>query len=156
MDGPTSARCCRMNRSAKPDIVAGMATPRTTTDLAMDKDSLYREDTYTDRRIGTIRVLTPVTGAGVPDPGRAVLYVGETQLMTPAGVLPLAFEIEAGSLAEAIERFGVAANEGVERTRRELEQLRREAASSIIVPDRMPPLPGPGGPAPGSGKIHLR
>lgn len=125
-------------------------------ELRMDPASLYREETYTDRRIGTMRVLTPVTSAGAPDLGRKVLYVGETQLVTPAGLLPLVFEIDAGSLAEAIDRFGEAANEAVENTRRELEQLRREAASSIIVPDRIPGgLTGPGG-MPGGGTIRLR
>jgi hypothetical protein len=128
-------------------------------ELRMDPASLYREEVYTDRRIGTIRVLTPVTAMGAPDLGRPVLYVGETQLLTPGGLLPLSFEIEAKSLAEAIEKFGAGANDAVERTRREIEQLRREAASSIIVPDRMPggfdPSGGLGHP-PGGGQIRLR
>jgi hypothetical protein len=46
----------------------------------------------------------------------------------------------------------------VERTMRQLQEMRREAASSIVVPDRMPPglggLGGPGGPR-GGGKIQL-
>jgi hypothetical protein len=41
---------------------------------------------------------------------------------------------------------------------RQLQEMRREAASSIVVPDRMPPglggLGGPGGPR-GGGKIQL-
>jgi len=128
-------------------------------ELKMDATSLYREEMYTDRRIGTVRVLTPVTSAGAPDGSRAVLYVGETQLLTPGGLLPLAFEIEATSFADAIEKFGNGAREAVERTRRELDELRREAASSIIVPDRMPPGGlDPGGPGglPGGGRIRLR
>jgi hypothetical protein len=132
-------------------------------ELRMDPGSLYREDVYTDRKIGTIRVMQPVTSGGAPDGTRAVLYVGETQILTPGGLLPLAFEIPATSLADAIEKFGDGANEAIERTRREIEQLRREAASSIIVPDRMPPgaLGGPGGLGPGAGgpgggKIRLR
>jgi hypothetical protein len=126
-------------------------------ELRMDPTSLYREETYTDRRIGTMRVLTPVTSAGAPDPSRKVLYVGETQLVTPAGLLPLVFEIEAASLAAAVDKFGEAANDAVENTRRELEQLRREASSSIIVPDRIPGgLTGPGGGMPGGGTIRLR
>jgi hypothetical protein len=125
-------------------------------ELRMDSAALYREEIFTDRRIGTIRVLTPVTSIGAPDASRPVLFVGEAQLLTPGGLLPLAFEIEAASLAEAIERFGAGAQEAVERTRRELDELRREAASSIIVPDRMPggldPSGGPGGPP----RIRLR
>jgi hypothetical protein len=135
-----------------------MMTPLNPTELTMDPTTLYREDVYTDRRVGTIRVLTPVTAAGAQDFGRAILYVGETQLLTPGGLLPLSFEIEATSLAEAIEKFGAAANDAVERTRREIEQLRREAASSIIVPDRMPGGfdPSGGGGLPGGGQIRLR
>jgi hypothetical protein len=135
-------------------------------ELRMDPATLYREDVYTDRRIGTIRVMQPVTATGAPDGTRQVLYVGETQILTPGGLLPLAFEIPGTSLADAVEKFADGANEAIERTRREIEQLRREAASSIIVPDRMPPgtLGGPGGLGPGpggpgglpGGKIRLR
>jgi hypothetical protein len=130
-------------------------------DLKMDATSLYREDVYTDRKIGTIRVMTPVTSLGGPDATRPVIYVGETQLLTSGGLLPLAFQIEASSLGEAIEKFAQGANDAVERTRREIERLHREASSSIITPDRIPggfdPLGGggPGGMPPG-GKIRLR
>src|SRR5204863_7014335 len=58
-------------------------------ELSMDGTSLYREDTYTDRKIGTIRVLTPVTPEGSTDLARKILYVGETQLLTTGGLLPL-------------------------------------------------------------------
>jgi hypothetical protein len=122
----------------------------------MDANSLYREEVFTDRKIGTIRVLTPVTSTGAPDGTRAILYSGETQLLTPGGLLPLVFELEARSLAEAIEKFAEGAGEALERTRREIEQLRREAASSIIVPDRMPGGIMPPGGGPGGGQIRLR
>ena len=131
-------------------------------ELRMDAMSLYREDTYTDRRIGTIRVLTPVTREGTTDLGRPVLYVGETQLLTTGGLLPLVFEIDARSLNEAVDRFSQGAEAAIERTRREIEQLRREAASQIIVPDRMPGglggpgLGGPGMGGPGGGLIRPR
>jgi hypothetical protein len=134
-------------------------------DLKMDANTLYREEVYTDRKIGTIRVMTPVTSLGGPDSSRPVIYVGETQLLTSGGLLPLAFQIEANTLAEAAEKFAQGANEAVERTRREIERLHREASSSIITPDRIPggfdPLGGgpagmpPGGLPPG-GKIRLR
>ncbi|HEV8143912.1 MAG TPA: hypothetical protein VGQ77_13710 [Methylomirabilota bacterium] len=133
-----------------------MATEFGGPELKMDPASLYREDTYTDRKIGTIRVLTPVTAAGATDPGRKILYVGETQLLTTGGLLPLVFEIEATNLTEAVSKFADGAEAAIERTRREIEQMRREAASQIIVPDRMPGgLGGPGGP-PGGGLIRPR
>ena len=50
-----------------------MMTPLSTNELRMDPTTLYREEVYTDRRIGTIRVLTPVTGEGGTDLGRPVL-----------------------------------------------------------------------------------
>jgi len=128
-------------------------------DLKMDGTNLYREDVYTDRKIGTIRVMTPVTSLGGPDSSRPVIYVGETQLLTSGGLLPLAFQIEATTLGDAVEKFAAGANEAVERTRREIERLHREASSSIITPDRIPggfdPMGGPGGMPPG-GKIRLR
>ena len=129
-------------------------------ELRMETSSLYREELVTDRRVGSIRVLTPIRPDGLTDPTRAVAYVGEAQLLTPAGVLPLAFEVDARSLAEAIEKFAAGAAQALERTRREIEQLRREAASQIVVPTGIPPGfdPKGGGPLPGGGgpRIHLR
>ena len=68
-------------------------------DIRIDQDSLYREETFTDRRAGTLRRLVPVLADGSPDAARPVLWLGQTQLMTPGGVLPLGFEIEAKDLA---------------------------------------------------------
>ena len=124
----------------------------------MDPTNLFREEVITDRQVGTIRVLYPVNANGQPDGGRRVLYVGETQVLTPAGMLPIAFEIDALSLAEAIEKFGEGVKEAVERTIREIQELRREQASQIVIPRGMPGggLGGPGGPAGGPrGRIQL-
>jgi hypothetical protein len=132
-----------------------MATERGTAELRMDPASLYREETFTDRRLGMIRVLTPVTKDGATDTARKVVFLGEAQLLTQVGALPLTFEIDAGSLGEATERFADAAKVAVERAVKELQEMRREADSPIIIPDRVPPgLGGPGGPR-GSGNIQL-
>ena len=139
-----------------------MANDISAGELRMDRTSLYREEVVTDRRIGSIRVLTPLKPDGSTDTSRSVQYVGEAQLLTPAGVLPLVFEIEATSLADALDKFAGGAAAALDRTRREIEQLRREAASQIVVPTGMPPgfdpRGGPsGGTPPGPGpKIHLR
>lgn len=100
----------------------------------MDATALYREDIITDRKVGTIRRMIPVKPDGGDDTARPTLYVGEAQIMTNAGPLPINFEIEAKDLGEAVGKFGDAAKEAVERTVRELQELRRQQASSIVVP----------------------
>ena len=123
-------------------------------DPKMDTASLYREEIITDRKVGTLRVLTPVKSDGTADTKRETLYVGEAQLMTSVGALPINFEIEAKTLDEAVAGFGDAAKEAVERTMKDLQELRRQAASSIVVPQGgMGGLPG-GGLGPG-GKIQI-
>jgi len=132
-----------------------MASEPSALELKMDPATLYREDSFTDRRMGLIRVLTPVTPDGLTDPSRKVLYVGEAQLLTAAGPLPLSFEIEATSLGEAAERFGAGAKVAVERAMHELQEMRREAASSIVIPGRDQLGFGRSGPGPGGGKIQF-
>jgi hypothetical protein len=112
-------------------------------ELRLDPDKLYLEEVLTDRRIGTLRRLTPVKRDGAPDAARPVVYVGETQILTPAGSIPIAFEIEAASLGEAAEKFGALAKDAIDRTVRELQELRRQASSSIVVPQG--PIGGGGG-----------
>jgi hypothetical protein len=138
-----------------------MADDAQRSDPKMDAGNLYREEIFTDRGVGTIRVLTPVNRSGLTDTARKIVYVGETQVLTPAGMLPIAFEVEAGSLSEAVEKFGGAVKQAVEETIREIQQLRREAASPIVIPDVTPgglggpgPLGGLGG-RPPRGKIQM-
>ena len=101
-----------------------------------DLTGLYREEAFTDRKVGTIRLLTPVTETGDTDSSRSPVFIGQTQVLTPAGALPLNFEIPGDTLAEAANNFSGAAQKAMEATAERLEELRREAASSIIVPDK--------------------
>jgi len=101
----------------------------------MDAATLYREDVFTDQRVGTIRRMTPVLSNGSDDTARAVLYIGQATVMTPMGSLPLSFELEATTLAEAVSRFGPAAQLAIEEAARELQEMRRQAASSIVIPE---------------------
>ena len=128
---------------------------RAETEAKMDPASLYREEIITDRKVGTLRVMTPLTISGATDTARSVLYMGEAQIMTGAGPLPISFEIEAKTLAEAVDGFGAAAREAIEKTVRELQELRRQAASSIVVPQGGMGTLGPGGLGGGGGKIQL-
>jgi len=108
-------------------------------DIKMDASSLYREEIYTDRKVGTIRAMVPVTAMGATDGARPVVYTGEAQIMTQMGPLPISFDIEAKTLSEAVDGYAAAAKVAIERTVKELQDLRRQAASSIVV------LPGQGG-----------
>ncbi len=117
-------------------------------DIEMATDELYREEVYTDRKIGTIRVMIPVTADGSDDSQREVIYSGQTQIMTPAGALPISFDIDATSIGDAAQQFGEAAKLGIEQTMKELEEMRREQASSIV-------LPGTGGMGGPGGNIQL-
>jgi hypothetical protein len=121
-------------------------------EIRMNAQGIYREEMFTDRRVGSIRQLVPVRADGSVDVGRAVVFEGQTSLLTAAGPLPLAFEIEAKTLAEAIERFPGAAQRVLEQTLKEIESLRREAASPLIVPGGV--APGDLG-KPGTGRIRM-
>src|SRR5258706_9797520 len=126
-----------------------MATKPQQQELGVARHSLSMEEIFPNRCIGTIRRLTPVKADGQRDTARAVLYIGETQVLTPAGALPIGFEIGAGSLEEAADKFGQLAREAIERTVKELQEMRRQAASQIVVPQG--PLP----PVSGGGKIQM-
>ena len=118
-------------------------------DIQVDANELYRDELFTDRKAGTIRRLTPVTVEGHADSSRAVLYSGQTQLLTPGGVLPLSFDIDANSLSDAVQRFPAAVHAALEQAIEEAREYRREASSRIVVPDVA------GGAIPGGGKIKL-
>jgi PHP family Zn ribbon phosphoesterase len=84
-----------------------------------------------------------------------VQWVGETQVLSQLGTLPITFPLEAKTLEEAAKKFGAEAKKAIERTVRELQEMRRQAASSIVIPQGgLPPMP-PGGVPGGGGKIQI-
>ena len=104
-------------------------------DAGMDGSNLFREDVFTDQKVGTIRRMTPVTADGADDGSRPVQYIGQATIMTPMGSLPLSFELDAATMAEAVSKFGPAAQRAVEEAAREIQEMPRQAASSIVIPD---------------------
>lgn len=123
-----------------------MNNPDTQHEIRMDVNNLYREETFTDNAVGTLRRLTPVTADGDIDTARPMQFIGSTQVLTTAGPMPLSFEIEASTLTEAAEAFGDAAKKSFEQTMEELKEMQRQQASSIVVPKSgMDPMGGMGG-----------
>ena len=130
-----------------------MAAQNDLPEVRLDPAGMYREEIFTDRRAGTVRRLTPITIDGATDASRPVLFSGQTQLLTPAGVLPLVFDIEAATLEEALKKFPEGVKVALEQAIDEAREMRREAASRIVVPEvgASGIGPGPGG----GGKIKF-
>lgn len=114
------------------------------TDNAMDPNSLYREENFTDQKLGAIRRLIPVNSDGSDDKDREVIFFGSAQVMTPMGALPLNFALEGSTIGAAAEDFAGKAAIAVEEAAKELENMRREQASQIVVPGQGGGMGGPG------------
>ena len=121
--------------------------------LTMERDRLYLEEVITDLAAGTIRRMTPIKADGSPDVSRETLYLGQAQVLSAMGPLPIQFELEASNLEEAIEMFGDEAEQAVRRMVDEMREMQREQASQIVVP-ASGAVPGAGGPVPGGGPIR--
>jgi len=119
-------------------------------EINVDKDNLYREETFTDLKVASIRRLTPIKVDGSLDSERKELFMGETTLMSSRGPVPIQFPIEAVGVEEALEKFPEAVNAHVENLMEEAREMQRQEANRIVVPGQMP---GGGMPGGGSGII---
>lgn len=108
-------------------------------DIKIDTENLYREESFTDLKVATLRRLTPIKTDGSPDESREVLFAAETTLMSARGPLPIQTPIEAKSLDEAMEKFPEAIQLAVERMIEEAREYQRQEASRIVVPGQPPP-----------------
>lgn len=120
-------------------------------EIKIDADNMYREESFSDLKVGSIRKLIPVTANGDNDDSRDIRYEGSASLMTPAGSLPLSFELEADDLAGAIEKFPEAVNAAAERAINELKEMQREQSQKIQVPGQGGGYGGQGGLGGGQG-----
>ena len=110
-------------------------TRRVVGDLTVDASNLYREESYTDLKVASLRRLVPILPSGEPDPAREARWIAQTQLMSQVGPVPVSALIEAKSLAEAIAKFPEAVGRAVEEMIEEAREIQRAEASRIVVPD---------------------
>jgi hypothetical protein len=105
-------------------------------EIEFNANDLWREEVITDRTVGSIRIMTPITSEGKDDTSRSVEYFAQTQIMTQAGALPIEGQIEAESLEQAIRNFGPAAKQALQEMMERMREMQREAASQIVTPDQ--------------------
>ena len=113
-----------------------MSDPQTQplSEIKLDISNLYKEEVFTDLRVGSLKQLTPVTKEGDRDLARPIVFIGETQLMSQVGPLPVQTHIEAENLQGAIERFPAAIQTAVEAMIDEVKEHQRKEMSRIVVP----------------------
>ena len=107
------------------------------TDIKIDPNSLYKEESFTDLTHATIRRLTPVKIDGSIDESREAIYTGMTQLMSPNGAIPVQCIIEgAKNLSEAAAKLPEAVEKAVQAMIAEAKEIQRQESSRIVVPGR--------------------
>ena len=122
--------------------------------IQVDTDNLYREESFTDLKVATLRRLVPIKLDGSDDESRIPIYSGSSHIMSQMGPVPVNTQIEANSLQEALKKFPDAIKEAIERMIEEAKEMQRQESSRIVVPKTGPPGIGGGG-APGGGNIIL-
>jgi len=105
------------------------------TNIKINPDNLYREESFTDLTYATIRRLTPVKIDGSPDESREAIFSGMAQLMSPNGPIPVQCVIEgAKTLAEAADKLPDAIEKSVQAMIAEAQEMQRQESSRIVLP----------------------
>lgn len=105
-------------------------------EIEVDENNLYREEIITDLRVATIRRMVPIKIDGSEDPDRETLYMGQTQLMSQAGPVPVNAKIEGANLKEAVANFPAAIKVGIEQLVEEVREMQRQEANRIVTPQQ--------------------
>ncbi|MBN2255698.1 MAG: hypothetical protein JW736_08320 [Deltaproteobacteria bacterium] len=107
-------------------------------EISLDSGNMYREELFTDMRVGSIRRLTPVNPDGSQDHTRKPIFIGQTQLVSHEGSMPFQCHIDAKNIKEALDKFSGAMNQALETMFAKLEEMKREEESRIVVPGSTP------------------
>lgn len=106
-------------------------------DFQVDKTNLYREISVTDLKIANIRQLIPMNVDGTDDTSRETIFIGNTQLGTPQGPIPMQAKLEATTMEEAMDQFPQAmeleTQKVIENFKR-MEAQQKNEKSNIIMP----------------------
>jgi hypothetical protein len=116
--------------------------PNQPTELKIDRSNLFKEETYTDLKVGIVKHMTPVKADGSVDKTRKSVFVGQTSLMTPNGPLPIQAVIQAKELQQAIKKFPEAMQASMERLAEEARKYQEQEKDKIEKPDSRIIVPG--------------
>ena len=111
-------------------------------ELKIDRGNLFKEETYTDLKVGIIKCMKPVKADGSVDKTRKSVFVGQTSLMTPNGPLPIQAVIQAKELQQAIKKFPEAMQASMERLAEEAKKYQEQQEAQIEKPDSRIIVPG--------------
>ena len=112
------------------------------TELKIDRSNLYREETFTDLKVGMIKQMTPVKSDGSVDKTRKSVFVAQTSLMTPSGPLPLQAVVQAKELQQAIKKFPEAMKAAMDRLTEESKKCQEHEQSRVEMPESRINVPG--------------
>lgn len=114
-------------------------------DFRIDRSNLYREESFTDLKVGTIKCLNPVRADGSSDKTRKKIFLGNTNVMTPQGPIPIQGAIQAKELQQAIKKFPEAMEAAMDRLIEEAKKYQEQQQaedSQIQKPDSRIIIPG--------------
>jgi len=93
-----------------------------TIDFTVNRNNLYREESFTDVRVAAIRRLTPVNPDGSEDDSRDPIFMGQSQLMTPSGPIMLQSLLDAKTFEESMEKFPAAMQKEMNKVMAEIKE----------------------------------
>ncbi|MEE9368653.1 MAG: hypothetical protein V3V05_07285 [Pontiella sp.] len=114
-----------------------MSEENTLENVNIDGSNLWKEESFTDLQVGSIRKLTPIKIDGTEDETRVATWSATTNIMTPSGALPITGDIDATNLEEAVEKFSEAINIAVKKLQEDMVRMQQEQASQIVTPDQL-------------------
>jgi len=111
-------------------------------DFNIDRSNLYREESFSDLKTGTIKRLTPVKADGSTDKSRKTVFVGHTSILTPNGPLPIQNNIPAKELPQAIKKFPEVMQQAMDQLIEEVKKYQEQEQGRIQKPDSGLIIPG--------------
>lgn len=123
-------------KQLKGKVMADLRNAPGSGETEVDLNNLYREENYTDLKLGSIQKLVPVKADESVDLSRQPRFIGQAQLMTQYGPIPISAPIEATTLEEACKKFPDALEKAMDRLAEEAQRRQVEEASRIVVPGK--------------------